>query len=137
MEQSVEQLFLLRVQVVWKKNPERIRCINSTIWQISISILVMYQKHQSVHNYSENISYLFKFNRFSARRYIHYKWVNCSCAMLPWKKVVLVLLHQKWSILAVMGKYHSKLVMLFNPAFPIKCRYIYLLIFEVSSEKPP
>ena len=39
----------------------------------------------------------------------------CSCAMLPWKKVVLGL--------AVMGKYHSKLLMLFNLAFLMKCKY--------------
>ena len=70
------------------------------------------------------ISNLFKFILFSTRRYMHYKWVNwCSCTMLPWKKVVLIFLHQKWLGLAVMGKYHSKRLMLFNLAFLTKCKY--------------
>ena len=41
----------------------------------------------------------------------------CRCAILPWKKVVLILLHQKKLCLAVMGKYHSKFFMLFNLDF--------------------
>ena len=48
----------------------------------------------------------------------------CSCAMLTWKKVVPIFLHQKWIGLAVMGKYHSELLMLFNLAFLMKCKYI-------------
>ena len=47
-----------------------------------------------------------------------------SCAMLPWKKIVLIFLHQKWLGHAVMGKYHSELLMLFNLAFLMKCKYI-------------
>ena len=91
---------------------------------------MIYQKHpnvdQSVHNCSEKISYLFNFIRFSTCRYTYYKWVNwCSCAMLPWK-VVLISLHQKWLGLAVMGKYHSILLMLFNLAFLMKCKYFVL-----------
>ena len=72
----------------------------------------------------KKISYFLKFIRFSMRRYTHYKCVNwCICAMLPWKKVVLLLLHQKWLGLAVKGKYHSKVLMLFNLAFLMKCKY--------------
>ena len=68
------------------------------------------------------ILYLFKSIRFSTRMYTHYKGVNwCSCAMLPWEKVVSIFLHQKWLGLAVMGKYHSELLMLFNLAFLMKC----------------
>ena len=94
----------------------------------TISILVIYKKFlnvdQSVHNCSEKISYLFKFIQFSTRRYAHYKWVNWySCAMLPWKKVVLIFVHQKWLGLADMGNYHSELLMLFNLAFLMKCKY--------------
>ena len=40
------------------------------------------------------------------------------------KKVVLIFLHQKWLSFAVMGKHHSKLLMLFNLAFLIKCKYL-------------
>ena len=47
----------------------------------------------------------------------------CSCAMLPWKKVVPIFLHQKWIGLAVIDKYHSELLMLFNLAFLMKCKY--------------
>ena len=67
--------------------------------------------------------FLFKFIWFSTHRYTHYKWVNwCSCAMLLWKKVVIIFLHQKWLGLAFMDKYHSKLLMLFNLAFLMKCK---------------
>ena len=69
----------------------------------------------------EKILYLFKFIRFSMSRYTHYKWVNWwSSAILPWKKYFL---YQRWLGLAVMGKYHSKLLMLFNPVFQMKCKY--------------
>ena len=79
-----------------------------TNWITRVSIIVIYQKHQnvnqSVNDCSEKISYLFKFIRFSTRMYTHYKWGNwCSCAMSPWKKVVLKFLHQKWLDFAVMG----------------------------------
>ena len=43
------------------------------------------------------------------------------------EKVVLKSLHQKWLGLAVMGKYHSILLMLFNLAFLMKCKYKSLL----------
>ena len=113
------------------KRKERTCCINILIWKYTILILVIYKKHlnvnQGVHNCSEKISYLFKFIQFSRRRYIHYKWVNwCNCAMLPWEKKVLIFLHQKLLGLAVMGKYHSKLPMLLNLAFLMKCKYIVL-----------
>ena len=44
------------------------------------------------------------------------------------EKVVLKSLHQKWLGLAVMGKYHSILLMLFNLAFLMKCKYKSLLM---------
>ena len=62
--------------------------------------------------------------KFSTRRYNHYKWVNWySGAKLPWKKVVIIFLQQKWLGLAVMGKYHSELLMLFKIAFLRKFKY--------------
>ena len=41
------------------------------------------------------------------------------------EKIVLIFLHQRWLGLAVMGKYHSELLMLFNLAFLMKCKYLY------------
>ena len=105
---------------------ERTRCIN---------ILTMKIYHINCSNNIKNIKMLIKayitalkrfciFSNLLIRRYTHYKWVNwCSCAMLPWKKVVLIFLHQKWLGLAVMGKYHSKHLMLLNLAFLMKCKY--------------
>ena len=88
---------------------------------------MIYQNHQNVnqnvHNCSEKIRIFFKLIRFSTRRYIHYKWVKyCSCALLLWKKMVLTFLPQ-WFGLAAMGKNHSKIRMLFNLAFLMKCKY--------------
>ena len=36
--------------------------------------------------------------------------------------------HQKWLGLAVMGKYHTILLMLFNLEFQMKCKYILMFI---------
>ena len=44
------------------------------------------------------------------------------------EKVVLISLHQKWLGIAVMGKYHSILLMLFNLAFLMRCKYYWLVI---------
>ena len=74
---------------------------------------------QSVNNCPEKSSYLFKFIQFSTRRYTHYKWVNWYST----GKIVLIFLHQRWLGLAVMGNYHSELLMLSNLAFLMKCKY--------------
>ena len=47
------------------------------------------------------------------------------------EKVVLISLHQKRLGLAVMGKYHSILLMLFNLAFLMKCKYDLLKTFLI------
>ena len=114
---------LLWLQVVWK-GKKRMHCINILI--MKISILVIYKKNQninqSVHNCSEKISIFYWFVK---RGYTHYKWLNwCSCSNIAMEKVILIVLHQKWLGLAVMGKYYSKLLMLFNLAFLIKCKYM-------------
>ena len=108
---------------------ERMSCISILIWKYTICTLIIYQKHRNVNQVY--ITALKRFRIFSnsldSERVgtIHYRWVNwCSCAMSPWKNVVLIFLHQKWFGLAVMGKYHSKLLMMFNLAFWMKCRYI-------------
>ena len=47
------------------------------------------------------------------------------------KKVVLIFLHQKGLGLVVIGKYHPKLLMLFNLAFLMKCKYMSLIVFQI------
>ena len=49
------------------------------------------------------------------------------------EKVVLISLHQKWIGLAVMGKYHSIPLMLFNLAFLMKCKYCTITFSAVIS----
>ena len=46
-----------------------------------------------------------------------------SCAMLHMGKSTSYILTSKVIRLAVMGKYHSKLLMLFNLSFLMKCKY--------------
>ena len=116
---------------------ERTRCINILImkrYHINFIINIKNIKMLiSVHNCSEKISYLFQFIRFSTLMYTHYVWVNwCSCAMMPWKKVVLIFLHQNWLGLAVMGKYHTELRMFLNLAFLMKCKYNFFHAFFES-----
>ena len=109
-------LVWLQVVCTWK-DKKRMRCINILImkmYHINFSNISNISKHQnadqSVHNCPEKISYLFKFIQFSTRRYTHYKWVNWYST----EKIVLIFLHQRWLGLAVMGKYHSELLMLFR-----------------------
>ena len=102
-----------------------------TIDEYTISSLVIHQKHrnvyQSVHNCSEEISYLFKVIRFSCvGKPILNEWTGVAVLCCYGKKVILIFIHQKWLGLAVMGKYFSKLLMLFILAFLMKCKYTYL-----------
>ena len=48
------------------------------------------------------------------------------------KKEVLIFLRQKWLGLAVMGKYHSELLMLFDLTFLMKCKYEVLKVTEYT-----
>ena len=52
----------------------------------------------------------------------------CTPIINEWTGIAVLcchgkILHQKWLGLAVMGKYHSELLMLFNLAFLMKCKY--------------
>ena len=49
---------------------------------------------------------------------------QCYVAM---EKVGLIFLHLKWLCLAVIGRYHLKLLMLFNLGFQMKCKYTVVL----------
>ena len=68
------------------------------------------------------ITALRKFIQLSTRRYTHYKLVNWySCPIWPWKQY-FPCSYIKSDDLAVMGKYHSELLMLCNLAFLMKCK---------------
>ena len=90
-----------------------------------MSILVIYIKktpkcYQNEQNCSEKISNHFKFTVLGK--------LVLLCYVVK-KKRILISLHIRWLGLAVMGKYHSKLLMLFNVAFLMKCKHIIILPF--------
>ena len=60
--------------------------------------------------------------------------INQLTGVANWKKVVLIFLHLKWIGLAVIGKNHSKRLLLFNVAFLMKCKYWYIFYLQMTSK---
>ena len=74
-------------------------------------------------------SNLFNSQRVGTPIIIEWTGIAVQCST---EKIVLIFLHQRWLGLAVMGKYHSELLMLLNLAFLMKCKYYTYIEYHIS-----